>query len=179
MPGGRPGKPLSLVEGHRTNAEKEARKEAEKAIFTNIEMHEWTDTKKRAAAHREFIRLKEVFAAIQKDDSLYEGVINRYCLLTAESGEYETLKASLRSDMRKISKAYKNKEIDFLTFLDRNERIQTAIFACDKKIMDRRKMLLDIEKESGMTHMSQLRMTTKAKPKEQPKNPMEAAGFDI
>lgn len=170
----RPTKPLTLVEGHRTKAEKAVREEAEKSLQTNKEMQEWPEVKKKLTAHKEFTRLKAVFAAIQKDDSLHEGVINRYCLLTAECKEFETMKASLLSDIRKLSKAYKNKEFDFVTYLDRKERIQGAVFTCDKKIMKHRKMLLDIEKENVMTIASALRSIPK---KEQPKQESPMAEY--
>lgn len=170
----RPSKPLALVEGHRTKAEKAVREEAEKSLLTDTEMQEWPETKKKAAAHKEFVRLKAVFAAIKKDDSLHEGVINRYCLLTAECKEFEAMKASLMSDIRKLSKAYKNKEFDFITYLDRKEKIQGAVFACDKKIMERRKMLLDIEKENVMTIASALRSIPK---KEEPKKESPMAEY--
>lgn len=170
----RPTKPLSLVKGHRTKAEKAIREEAENALLTNTEMREWPETKKKAVAHKEFIRLKAVFAAIKKDDALHEGVINRYCILTAECKEYEAMKASLLSDMRKLAKAYKNKDFDFLTFMDHKDRIRGSVFACDKKIMELRKMLLSIEKENVMTIASAMRSIPK---KEQPKQESPMAEY--
>lgn len=161
----RPSKPLALVQGHRTKEEKAVREEAEKALLTNIEMREWPETKKKVVAHKEFIRLKAVFAAIKKDDALHEGVINRYCVLTAECKDYEAMRASLMSDIRKLAKAYKNKEFDFITFMDHKDRVRGSIFACDKKIMDIRKMLLSIEKENVMTIASALRSVPKEEPR--------------
>lgn len=46
MPGGRPPKPLQLVQGHRTKAEKAVRAKAESELLTGVTMKESPEVKK-------------------------------------------------------------------------------------------------------------------------------------
>ena len=65
MPGGRPTKPLALIQGHRTKAELEVRAEGEKKLLTGIKLKEWPDVKADPAAHKEFLRIKRVLKAME------------------------------------------------------------------------------------------------------------------
>ncbi|HHY28445.1 MAG TPA: hypothetical protein GX523_17225 [Desulfitobacterium dehalogenans] len=173
MPGGRPTKPLALVQGHRTKEEKKVREEAEKKLLTGVSLKEWPEVKADPAAHKEFLRVKKVLKAIDKDDALHEGVINRYCLLHGECKKLEVMKQELNAEALELYAAKQNGEVDFLTYLDKKESIQKRFLALDKKIMDKRKMMLDIEKENIMTIQSALRSIPK-KPEEKKKSGMAA-----
>lgn len=161
MPGGRPTKPLALVKGHRTKAEKKIREKAENSLLTGIPLKEWPDVKTDKTAHKEFLRIKKVLKAINKDDALHEGIINRYCLLHSECKGLETLKVSCNNELQELYTAYQNGEMDFMTYLDKKDLIHNRFLALDKKIMDKRKMMLDIEKENIMTIQSALRSIPK------------------
>lgn len=174
MPGGRPTKPLALVKGHRTKAEKAVRAEAERKLLTGVALKEWPDVKADPIAHKEFSRLKKILKAINKDDALYEVVINRYCQLQSECKELENLKAKCNDDLKEVFDAYQRQEIDFLTYLEKKEGIQNSYLALDKKIMEKRKMMLAIEKENIMTIQSALRSIPKAPDKSAEKSPMAA-----
>jgi len=174
MPRGRPTKPIHLVKGHRTKAEISVREKAEKRLLTGVSLKEWSDVKLNPIAHKEFMRLKRLLKKINHDDALHEGIFNRYCLLTAECKEFEQMKDKLINDLNEINEAYSNKEIDYMTLLQEKDKIQGRLFACDKKIMDKRKMMLDIEKENIMTIQSALRSIVK---KEQPEEEGAMAKF--
>lgn len=166
MPGGRPSKPLALVTGHRTKAEREIRAETEKSLLSGISLREWPEIKKDPIAHKEFLRLRKVLKSINKDDALHEAVINRYCLLHSECNQLEGLKDKCTYELNEVSKALERKEIDFLVYLDNKEKIQNRFLSLDKKIMDKRKMMLAIEKENIMTIQSALRSIPKVPEKQ-------------
>lgn len=173
MAGGRPSKPIQLVKGHRTKAEKEVREEAEKSLLTGTSLKEWPDIKKNKIAHTEFARIRKLLKAIDKDDGLHEAVINRYCLLIAECKEFEQMKTRLYGELEELGQAYYSKEMEFLDYLQEKNKLQDKIFTCDKKVMEKRKMMLDIEKENIMTIASALRSIPK-KPEDKVKSPMAA-----
>lgn len=170
----RPTKPLALVQGHRTKDEKKVREKAEKGLLTGVALKEWPEVKNDPAAHKEFIRIKKVLRAIDKDDALHEGVINRYCLLLSECKNFERMKLECNAEIIEVYAAYQNKELDFLNYMDKKQDIQARFLILDKKIMDKRKMMLDIEKENIMTIQSALRSIPK---KEQPKPKSGMAAF--
>lgn len=174
MAGGRPTKPLSLVKGHRTKAEKKVRAKAENNLITGFSLKEWSDVKADEIAHKEFLRLKKILKTIDKDDGLHEGVINRYCLLHSECKKFEDLKKSCNGDALELYVSRQNGEMDLLTYLNQRDKIQNRFLTLDKKIMEKRKMMLDIEKENIMTIQSALRSIPK---KEQPKQESAMAAF--
>ena len=174
MAGGRPTKPLALVKGHRTKAEKAVREKAERNLITGVSLKEWPDVKADEIAHKEFLRLKKVLKAIDKDDDLHEGVINRYCLLHSECKKFETLKLECNDDLQELHNARQNGELDFMEYINKKENIQSRFLALDKKIMDKRKMMLDIEKENIMTIASALRSIQKKPDESKGKSAMTA-----
>ena len=174
MPGGRPTKPLSLVKGHRTKEEKSVREKAESALLTGTSMKESPEVKSNLIAHKEFTRVKKLLKSIDKDDDLSGNIINTHCLLHSECKEFELMKVELRSDLVELKEAYGNGDLDILTYIDKKGKAQDKIFACDKKVMEKRKMMLDIGKENILTIQSALRSIPK---KEQPKGKSAMAAF--
>lgn len=175
----RPAIPIQLIKNdnsksHKTKAEIAHREKAEQALLTGEAFEEWDEVKKNTAAHKEFVRLKKLFKIINHDDGLHEGIINRYCLILAECKEFEAVKVSLYKDFKALNKAYDNGEIDFLNSLSEKDKIQNRIFTCDTKIMQKRKMMLDIEKENIMTIASALRSIPKKPQEQEESNPMAA-----
>jgi len=173
--GGRPPKShLQLItegKSHRTKAELETRSKAEKALLTGAVMKEWPDVRSNPVAHKEFTRLRKLLKVIEKDDALHEGIINRYCLLLAESKEFDLMKARLLEDMSELAQAHSEGRYDFLEYMDRKIKLQDQLMACDRKIMDKRKMMLQIEKENLLTIASALRAIPK-KPADNKSSPM-------
>ena len=171
MPGRPPKSHLQLVnekKSHRTKDELETRKKAEAALLTGTPLREWPDVRANPVAHKEFARLRKLLRAIQKDDALQEGVFNRYCLLLAECKELETMRAGILDNIKDLAKMHEAGEIETLPYLEERGRQQGFYMALDKKIMDKRTMMLAIEKENIMTIASVLRSI--------PKKPDEGAG---
>lgn len=174
MPGGRPTKPLALVKGHRTKAEKAVREKAERTLITGFSLKEWPDVKADEIAHKEFLRIKKVLKSIDKDDGLHEGVINRYCLLHSECQRFEGFKKVCNDELKEIHESHLSGKLDILTYLEQKEKIYKRFLAIDKKIMEKRKMMLDIEKENIMTIQSALRSIPKKPDDKKGKSPMQA-----
>jgi hypothetical protein len=183
----RPVVPIDQAKGHRTIAEKRARKRNEADLLTGSAMQEWPEVRKIDIAHNRFVKTKNLLASIGKDDALLEPLINRYCLLIAECKEFEEKREQFHESKAELQKEYSAgqcgdpedggmKASEYYRLL---AKMQESIINLDRQIMSKRTMLLNIEKESGMTMMSQLRATTKEPTKETPKNPMESAGFDL
>ena len=156
---GRSSKPIQIVQGHRTKKEIELRKKAEESLLSGSSFKEWPDVKKNPVAHKEFIRLRKVLKAIGKDDALHENSINRYCMLHAECKEFELHKNKVNADIEDLYS--KSNEMEFIDYMKCKVELHKQLMACDKKIMDKRKMMLDLEKENIMTIASALRSIPK------------------
>jgi hypothetical protein len=166
----RPSIPIELVKGHRTKAEIETRKEAEKALLTGTPLKEWDNTKNNKIAHKEFLRIKKLLQAINKDDGLHESVINRYCLIIAECNDFEEKREKFYKNISELEvdkdKLIESEEISLSTYYKMKYNMQKTIIDLDKQVQAKRKMLLDIEKENIMTIASALRSIPKKPDKE-------------
>jgi hypothetical protein len=160
-----PPKPFTVLKtekkSHRTKKELKQREQGEAALSTGAALKERPEVKNNSVAHKEFNRLNSLLKAIKKNDAIYEGVINRYCLMVAECNEFEELKARLYSELSELGREYHEEKIEFTDYLEHKDRMQNKIIACDKQLQTKRKMLLDIEKENIMTIASALRTIPK------------------
>lgn len=163
---GRPSKPLSLIEGHRTNAEKAVRAKAEAALLTGHPMKEWKSTADSPAAHKHFIRIRKLLKAIDKNDALYESGINRYCMLLAEVASFERMMMELQTLTDEL--ANRRDEMKPDAYVQRMIGLGDQLLKTNQAIQAKRKMLLDIEKENIMTIAAALRSIPK-KPAEKEK----------
>lgn len=169
----KPAKPVSVLEAerksHRTKAELEQRRKAEAALATGQTMKAREEVKNNPVAYKEFKRLNRLLGSIGKNDALVEGTINRYCQLTAEVLEFEekretfyngilALKKEFEKDSERSEKDKVFAASEYFTLLAKMEQ---SVISIDKQIMTKRKMLLDIEKESILTIASQLRSIPK------------------
>jgi len=166
---GRPPKPVSVLKfekkSHRTKAELKAREEAESQLLTGVKMKPWPEVRESKSAKKEFNRVTKLLEKIGHNDALHEAVINRYCILVSECKQAEVTIRELRDNINELAQAKSAGEIDFLQYLQERGAIQNLIIAWDKKLMDKRKMLLQIEKESVMTILGALRSIPKKAPK--------------
>lgn len=165
---------VSEKKSHRTKAELDTRAKAENALLTGSSLKEWPDVKANPVSHKEFTRIKKLLKAIKHDDALHEGVINRYCLLLAECREFGDLKVKLIQDINLLQEKFAAGEIEFMDFINTKGNLQDRLMACDRKIMDKRKMMLSIEKENLLTIASALRAIPKKPPDEEEIDPMAA-----
>lgn len=104
--GGRPSKPVGVLESekrsHRTKAELEQRSAAEKSLLSGKKITERRRVRSDAIAHAEFKRVVQLMRAIEKDDALYSEQINRYAELFSEGEFYKDLAASLRGELEAL-----------------------------------------------------------------------------
>lgn len=170
-----PTKPFKVLKAekksHRTKAELKLREEGENALSTDIELKERKEVRQNKMAHKEFKRIQNLLKKIEKNDAIYEAVINRYCLLQAEcydleerKEEFHNLVFELKEEMKKVTdklEVDEEKASNILEYSKTIAKIMSSINAIDKQIQAKRKMLLDIEKENIMTIASALRCIPK------------------
>ena len=140
-------------------------------------MKERAEVRNSPIAHKEYRRLNDLLRVIGKNDAIYDGIITRYCLITAECQQFEDMKWKILNDIDDLAEKQAEKEIEFMEYLEFKDKLQSKLFACDKQIQAKRKMLLDIEKENIMTIAAALRSIPKKT--ESKKNALlEALGGD-
>lgn len=166
--GGRPPKPLQLVQGHRTKEEKEIRAKAESELLTGITMKESPEVKASPIAHKEFTRIRRLLKSIKKDDDLYGNIINTHCLLVSEIKEMESTRAQFVKTLTEFEDRAADEKTSFTEQVKIKMSLQGQILSLDKLLMAKRKMILDISKENIMTIQSALRSI--------PKTPEEGKG---
>ena len=178
-----PPKPFKVLtsekKSHRTKAELKKRQEGEQSLSTDIILKERKEVRQNKVAHKEFKRVQKILKNIDKNDAIYEAVINRYCLLQAECFDLEerreecyNLISKLREEEKELIEELKDREnidelIDYkLEYAKSLAKMMSSMSTIDKQIQAKRKMLLDIEKENVMTIASALRCVPKKEDKE-------------
>lgn len=169
-----PPKPFSVLKSegksHRTKKELKLREQGEKALSTGTALKARSEVKKNKIANKEFKRINELLKKIEKNDAIYEAVINRYCLIYAECIDFEDKKNKLYELVEKLenqfeeSKEYLEQEDlakETRRFTKSISEIMGSIVDLDKQLQPKRKMLLEIEKENIMTIASALRVIPK------------------
>ena len=176
--GGRPSKPVAVImaegKSHRTKAELEARKKGEAAFATGVALQEKAETANNLVAHREFLRVTELLTNIGKCDALYENIINRYCLIYAECNSFEEKREKFYKDLWQMEEEKDQGKFgdDVQAFYKLRNEMQKNIINLDKQVQAKRKMLMDIEKESIMTLAAAMRSVPKTQ--ENDANPLLA-----
>lgn len=170
---GRPPKPhLQLVtekKSHRTKAELEQRKSQEDGLLTKIKIKEFNSTKSNEVAHKEFLRIINLYKKIDKNDDLFAGVLNRYCMLKAECFDFEEKRETFYKNLSDLEEEWEKqyllpkeeREISSFEYFKLKSQMQGQIISLDKQVQNKRKMMLDIEKENLMTISSALRSIPK------------------
>lgn len=177
--GGRPSKPYAVLtsekKSHRTKRELLQRRDGEEALLSGVKIKEAPEVRDNAEAHKEYRRVKKLLTAINKEDELYGAVINRYCLISAEIKDLEAdrkyyveMLHEMREDLHDAKSKLEN-PIDYIHILADIGRsmakITAGMNAIDRTIQQKRRMLLDIEKESVMTISAALRTIPKKEEK--------------
>jgi len=171
----RPSKPLVILKNekrsHRTKSELLVREQYEKKLQSNSNIKMKNETKNNKTASKEFKRIVELLKKIEKDDALYENIINRYAIIYAECREFEQKQEQISKQLSNLEEEYiKNKDLNTKEFYTLITNINKNIIDIDKQLQSKRKMMLDIEKENIMTIASQLRSIPKNIEKEE--NPL-------
>lgn len=170
-----PAKPASVLKyekkSHRTKQEMRQREKAEADLLTGKKLKESKEVKDNELAHREFLRIKKLLTEIGKNDDLYSGVINRYCMISAECKEFEEKREDIYIRQKELEK--RSDEMDIDEYIKLQNETSKMLLSFDRQIQAKRKMLFDIEKENVMTIASALRSIPK-KP-EKKKNALREA----
>lgn len=139
MPG-RNSKPTQLIrlEGNkdrRTKAELEHREKTEKALQTKTIFREHPETKEDPVAHKEFLRLKNLYKQIEFVEGLDEATINRYCQMRSQEQFLNELYIDLKNKLTRYKQPKKKLE----TFGDMKDVITKQNQTRDKllKLEDR------------------------------------------
>lgn len=169
-----PPKPFSVLKSegksHRTKKELKLREQGEKALSTGTALKARSEVKKNKIANKEFKRINELLKKIEKNDAIYEAVINRYCEIYAECTELKEqrnkfceLVEKLESQFEEAKEYLEQEDLAKETrkFAKSISEIMGSIVELDKQLQPKRKMLLDIEKENIMTIASALRVIPK------------------
>lgn len=185
----RPSKPYAVLtnekKSHRTKKELLQRRDGEEKLLSGVRIKEAPEVRDNENAHKEYRRVRKLLTAIGKEDELYGAAINRYCLISAEIKDHEEERAyyldmlkEMKEDLHE-AKGKLDNPADFVKLFTAAAgsmaKITASINTLDKTIQQKRKMLLDIEKESVMTISAALR--TVPKKDEKATNPLlEALG---
>ena len=167
----RPSKPVLVLENerksHRTKAELQKRKEEEAKLLSGMEMKERKEVRENKEAHKEFTRLKKLMKNIEKNDALYETVINRYAMLLAECMDFEEKRESFYKDLQELTEHMDEivEETSLAEYHKLKNTMQKNILDIDRQVQAKRKMLLEIEKENVMTIAASLRSIPKKEDK--------------
>lgn len=173
-----PPKPFSVLKSekksHRTKKELKLRQEGEEALSTGVAIKERQEVRNNPIAHKEFLRINKLLVNLEKNDSIYEPVINRYCIIQAECEEFQARREELYSLIHELKDVFDNttENMDdeekiplLLEFSNEMAKLSTSMINLDKQLQTKRKMLLDIEKENVMTIASALRCIPKKEEK--------------
>lgn len=158
-----PPKPADVImlegKSHRTKKELRQRKKAEEDLLTGNRLRETKEVKENELAHKEFLRIRKLLEEIGKNDDLYSGVINRYCLLSAECKEFEEKRESIFRRQQELEE--RSGEMEFTDYLHMQNDLSKMLLSYDRQVQAKRKMMFDIEKENIMTIASALRSIPK------------------
>lgn len=153
---------------HRTKAELNQRKQAEESLLTGKALRVHTEVKNDPVALKEFNRINGLLRRIEKNDAIYEPVINRYCLIYAECLDFVEKRETFYRDMQELTedkdRLIDNGEMTLGEYYKTKQNLQNTIINLDRQIQAKRKMLLDIEKENAMTIAAALRSIPKTPP---------------
>ena len=169
-----PIKPYAVLtaekKSHRTKKELKLRQDGEKSLATGTKLKEKSEVKKNPIAHKEFLRLQKLLVEIEKNDAIYEIIINRYCIIYAECFDLEARRDEVYDLIHELRNTF-YETADELEPLDKamllNEftksmaKLSTTMINLDRQVQTKRRMLLDIEKESIMTIAAALRSIPK------------------
>lgn len=174
-----PPKPAKVLQmekkSHRTKKEIAARKKAEAELLTGKKIKEMPEVMENEIAHKEFTRVKKLLEAIEKNDDLYGSIINRYCMLKAESEMFAKARDRAYNTLAEIqeNRAELIRNSSLKDVINMEIDLQKTITSTDRQIQAKRKMMMDIEKENVMTIASSLRSIPKKAEKKS--NPLKEA----
>lgn len=167
-------KSIAAATGHRTKAEKESRQQAEQDMLSGKKGFERANVRADPIAHAEYKRVSALMKAVGKDDALYFAIVNRYCELFSEVDRCQRETERLHQLMDRLEQRFDTGETeDDAAFMKQYTALLAQVNKLDDKVMQKRKMMLDLEKENGMTVAAALRAIPKGNA-EKKENPLAA-----
>lgn len=157
-------KAVSAATGHRTKAEIAARTQAEQDMLSGKKLAEFPAVKGDPVAHAEYKRVSALMKAIGKDDALYSAAVNRYAELRGEIAQLQQDAARFRGLMDSLQQKFDDSDPDsddITAFAKAYSGMLAQVNKLDDKVMQKRKMMGDIEKENCMTVQAALRSIPK------------------
>ena len=128
-------------------------------------MKERPEVKNNEVAHKEFLRLNKLLKTIEKNDAIYEAVINRYCILHAECHEFEQRRSNFLHSIDELEadkdELIESGQMSLSAYYKMKNNLQSSVISLDKQIQAKRKMMFDIERENIMTISAALRSIPK------------------
>lgn len=178
----RPPKPVSVLKeegkSHRTKEEMERREKGEAALLSGKKCFERDSVKSDPVAHREYQRLVKLMRAINKDDALYAPVYNRYCELFSEIefylGQIRSISAAMDRSRQLFDDLEEVTSDDINAFQKQTSQLLGQLNTANSAVMQKRKMMFDIEKECCMTVSAALRTIPKEAEKADAIDPLVA-----
>lgn len=160
-----PRKPVKLMTKHLDKETEQLREEAEESLLSGERWREYPEVKNNSTAHRFFKRIADLYSRIEKDDALTEPIINRYCTIQAECYDFEKKREMFQGNLESL---IDNNELDAQSKFKLEADMQKSIIGVDNALMAKRRMLLEIERETLMTLKAQLASIPKPQ-KDEPK----------
>ena len=164
MPGA--AKPTNLLrlegKGHRTRAELEYRERGEKALQTDMQFSESAQVKSDPTAHREFLRLRKLYAKIETVEALDEQIINRYCLEVSSTYQLQEMAARLTADL------------DAVEEVSDRLKVYDLIHKANVALSKNKEMLIKLEDRLFLNPVARIRAVPKTPPKEEKPTGMAA-----
>lgn len=177
----RAAKSADALTGHRTKAELEERENAEKATMTGKKLAVAEETKENPAAYAEWKRVTRLMTKLNKNDAIFSAVMNRYCQLFGEIQDAFQQKNEVQRLLKKTEEAFDAASDTYegddavkqiIQFTKQINGLLKQISDIDNRIMSKRRMRMDIEKENAMTVASSLRTLPRASAAPKSDNPL-------
>lgn len=158
---------------HKTKKELALRKRGEAGTLTGQPMRERQDVRDVPEAHKEFIRLRRLFRAIDKDDAIYAQAINDYCLLHAECLAIAGKISRVEKDLDYLEE--RSLDMDPVQYLNLRNQLYDKELKLEAELDKKRDKKRAIEDKNLMNIQSALRSIPK-KPEEKRSPLKEALG---
>jgi phage terminase small subunit len=177
----RAAKSTDALTGHRTKDELSQRRDAEKAAMTGKKMKIAAETKSDPVAHEEWKRIVRLMTTLNKNDDIFSAVMNRYCQLFGEIQACIVQKSEVQRLLKKTEEIFDaamdtysgdDAAQQIIQFTKQINSLLKQLSALDARIMSKRRMRMDIEKENGMTVAASLRTLPKAATAPKSENPL-------
>ncbi len=171
-------KPYTLLvsekRSHKTKAELKLRQSGESGLLSGIKIKEKPEVRDNPDAHKEFLRISGLLKRIEKNDDLYEGIVNRYAQLYSECLDFSVKREASYLGIERLKQDYNDQKLEASEYYGLIVKLGNQLILYDKQIQAKRDMMLKIEKETVMTPAAALRSIPKKVEEKADDDPMAA-----